>query len=220
MLCGQIPALEVVQAFNDPIIFLAQKDVLDFDLCITDIEMPGIDGLTLARAHQGKQVIFVTAYKEYAADAFEIEALDYLTKPIKIDRLEKAVQKCLSVLANSRNDVAFVQVNTDKGRSFLYFSNVAIISASKQDSRDKKVTMRDGTSVLIKNMTFGQLLDLLPENDFCRINKKEIISVSAIKHYAHNEVVILVDNSSIRVAISETYRREFLTKARLAGLIT
>ncbi|WP_415037205.1 LytR/AlgR family response regulator transcription factor [Flavobacterium sp.] len=74
MLCEQLPELEVIKAFNDPEKLLAEMDALDFDLLISDIEMPGIDGLTVAQKLQGKLVIFTTAYKEYAVDAFELES--------------------------------------------------------------------------------------------------------------------------------------------------
>ncbi|HEU4496041.1 MAG TPA: response regulator, partial [Flavobacterium sp.] len=83
MLCEQIPELEVVKAFDSPEKLLAEIKAIDFDLLITDIEMPAIDGLSLAGLLKHKMVIFTTAYKEYAADAFDIEAVDYITKPVK-----------------------------------------------------------------------------------------------------------------------------------------
>ena len=73
MQCAQIPILEIVKAFNNPKKLLAELLELDFDLCITDIEMPGIDGLTLASLLQNKVVIFTTAFKDYAAEAFDIK---------------------------------------------------------------------------------------------------------------------------------------------------
>lgn len=95
MLCEQIPELEIVKAFNDPQKLLDEVPNLDFDLCISDIEMPGIDGLTLANLLQNKLVIFTTAYKNYASEAFDIDAVDYVTKPVTKERLERAVAKAL-----------------------------------------------------------------------------------------------------------------------------
>lgn len=83
MMCEQIPELEVVKAFDNPEKLLAEMKNLDFDLVITDIEMPGMDGLSVANLLKDKMVIFTTAYKEYAVDAFDIEAIDYITKPVK-----------------------------------------------------------------------------------------------------------------------------------------
>ena len=83
MLCEQLPELEVVKAFNSPDIFLKEVPNLDFDLCILDIEMPAMNGLHVANLLQGKPVIFVTAYKEFAAEAFDLDAIDYVRKPVK-----------------------------------------------------------------------------------------------------------------------------------------
>jgi len=83
MLCEQLPELEVVKAFNNPKLFLAEVPNVDFDLCILDIEMPEMNGLQVANLLNGKPVIFTTAYKEYASEAFDINAIDYVSKPIK-----------------------------------------------------------------------------------------------------------------------------------------
>ena len=87
MLCEQIPEVEIVKTFNNPEKLLAEIPNLDFDLLISDIEMPGIDGLNLASQLQDKLVIFCTAYKDYAAEAFNIDAVDYITKPVDVDQL-------------------------------------------------------------------------------------------------------------------------------------
>ncbi|PTS91110.1 two-component system response regulator, partial [Flavobacterium sp. HMWF030] len=79
MLCEQIDEVEIVKTFNNPEKLLADIPNLDFDLLISDIEMPGIDGLHLAEMLENKLVIFCTAYKEYAAEAFNIDAVDYIT---------------------------------------------------------------------------------------------------------------------------------------------
>ena len=95
MLCEQIPELEIIKSFDNPKKLLEATQELDFDLIISDIEMPGIDGLSLANLLQNKLVIFTTAYKDYAAEAFDIDAVDYITKPVTKERLQKAIVKAL-----------------------------------------------------------------------------------------------------------------------------
>ena len=102
MLCEQIPELEVVKAFNDPLKLLRASADLEFDLCITDIEMPGLSGLELAQLLKGKQVIFITAYKEFAAEAFDLDAVDYIRKPIQKERLEKAIFKAARLIEKEK----------------------------------------------------------------------------------------------------------------------
>ncbi|HLW41516.1 MAG TPA: response regulator [Flavobacterium sp.] len=93
LLCEQMEGVEVVKAFNNSEKFIAEKDSLDFDVCITDIEMPVINGLQIANLLSDKHIIFTTAYKDYAVEAFDLDAMDYITKPVQKDRLEKAFRK-------------------------------------------------------------------------------------------------------------------------------
>jgi len=98
MLCQQLPDLEVVKVFNSPIKFINEVPKLDFDFCILDIEMPEMNGLQVANLLKGKPLIFATAYKEYAVEAFDLNAVDYIRKPIKIDRLKQAIDKVKFIL--------------------------------------------------------------------------------------------------------------------------
>jgi two-component SAPR family response regulator len=114
MLCEQIPEVDVVKAFNHPEVFLAEVPKLEFDLCILDIEMPGMNGLQIANLLNGKPVIFTTAYKEYAAEAFDLNAVDYVRKPVKKERLQQALLKAENRILNKNQDKQFIQLNTAK----------------------------------------------------------------------------------------------------------
>jgi len=174
--------------------------------------------LHLAEMLQHKMVIFCTAYKEYAADAFNIDAIDYITKPVKLDRLQKAISKAVDRF--EKPDVAkkFMQLNTDKGKTLLYFNQIHYIKTATSDSRDKTVLLTDGSFLNLKNVKFDTLLSELPEIDFCRINKKEIIAVKAIKFFNHNEIVLHhleENNKNTTLILSETYRSDFVKKVKL-----
>lgn len=218
MLCEQIPELEVVKAFDNPEKLLAEMANLDFDLCITDIEMPGIDGLSVANLLKDKMVIFTTAYKEYAADAFDIEAIDYITKPVKKERLQKAVVKALEKNNKKATNKKFVQLNTDKGKALLFFDQILYIQPSETDSRDKEVLMKDGNIILLKNITFAKLLSHLPKAVFCRINKKEIIAMKTVKFFAHDEITATISDKNgknLVLFLSDIYRSDFLCKVNI-----
>jgi DNA-binding LytR/AlgR family response regulator len=213
MLCEEMEALEIVKVFNNPEKLFEETTSIDFDLCITDIEMPGIDGLTLASRLQNKLVIFTTAYKDYASDAFDIDAVDYITKPVTKERLQKAVAKAIDKQKSNLQNNAFITLNTDKGKGIVYINQLAYIKSAEQDSRDKEAFLIDGSVVLLKNINFESLLQQLPKNLFCRVNKKEVIGIPKVKHYTHNEITLaLQDKTSgfIKVALSETYRVGFL----------
>lgn len=213
MLCEEIEALEIVKVYNNPEKLFEEISSIDFDLCITDIEMPGIDGLTLASRLQNKLVIFTTAYKDYASDAFDIDAVDYITKPVTKERLQKAVLKATEKHKSHLLNNAFMTLNTDKGKGIVYINQLVYIKSAEQDSRDKEAFLTNGNVVLLKNINFETLLQQLPENHFCRVNKKEVIAIPQVKHYTHNEITLtLLDKSAafIRLALSETYRAGFM----------
>ena len=218
MLCEQIPELEVIKAFNDPHKLLDEVPKLDFDLCISDIEMPGIDGLTLANLLQNKLVIFITAYKNYAAEAFDINAVDYITKPVTKERLEKDVAKALERFHKLDVSKKFIYLNTDKGKSLLYFDQIQYIKTASVDSRDKEVYLSDGSILILKNINFGSLLNQLPKADFCRVNKKEIIALAAVQFFNHNEITLTLHvekGKSAVLLLSETYKNDFFAKVKI-----
>jgi len=218
MLCEQIPELEIVKTFNNPEKLLAEIPQLDFDLLISDIEMPGMDGLHLAGMLEGKMVIFCTAYKDYAADAFNIDAIDYITKPVKPERLQKAISKALERFDKPDTSKKFMQLNTDKGKTLLYFNQIQYIKTAESDSRDKTVLLADGSFLNLKNIKFDTLLKELPESDFCRVNKKEIVAVRSVKFFSHNEIVLHhleKNDKNSTLILSETYRSDFLKKVKL-----
>src|SRR5215213_11594608 len=104
----KFPVLQLVQTFSDAIAgaeFLRQHPV---DLLFIDINMPDITGINLVRSLTNKpMVIFTTAYKQFAYEGFELDAVDYLLKPIAPERFEKAVQKSIEYyrFTNSLKDV-------------------------------------------------------------------------------------------------------------------
>lgn len=216
MLCSQIPGIEVVKAFDSPQQLLAEMPNLQFDLLVSDIEMPGIDGLTLASQLQDKLVIFTTAYKDFAVEAFEIDAVDYVTKPVKLERLQKAIEKAIERHAKPASK-KFTSLNTDKGKALLHFNTIVLIRTAMADSRDKEVLLRDGSQLLLKNINFEQLLQELPEADFCRVNKKEIIALDAVRFFAHDEIALHFSDKNGRpmtVSLSEKFRPDFMAKSK------
>lgn len=215
MLCEQIPEVEIVKAFNDPLLLLKEAPDLKFDLCILDIEMPGMNGLDVARALKGKPVIFTTAYKEYAAESYDLEAIDYIRKPIQKERLEKALQKACEVLIKPSEEKQFAQFNTNKGKMLLFFKDVLLVTIAENDKRDKLVYLENGEEIILKNISFDQLLAALPETGFCRVSKKEVIALKAVRFFVHNEIttqVLDANGISVKISLSEIYRKDFMSR--------
>lgn len=219
MLCEQLPDVEVVKAFDNPSYFLEEAPKLEYDFCILDIEMPEMNGLQIANLLNGKPVIFATAYKEYAVEAFDIEALDYISKPIKIERLKQAINKAKRQIRSTEliNYKNYLQLNTNKGKAILFFDKIAHIETSENDSRDKRAQLFDGKEFILKNITFAKLSELLPPADFCRVNKKEIIAINAVQVFSYDEITTNLkhEGNYLKLSLSEKYRNDFLLKVKI-----
>jgi len=214
VLCEQIPNVEVVKAFNDSEKFIASLATLDYNLCILDIEMPKLSGMEVAKLIKDTPVIFTTAYKEYAAEAFDLNAIDYIQKPIQKERFEKAISKATRAIGSSLKK-QYAQFNTDKGKAVLLFDEIMYITSSDTDKRDKVVYLEDEQRVTLKNISYEQLLLLLPASKFCRINKKDVIALKAVQFYSHEEIstkLFTKNKEVIKLPLNDTYRAEFKSK--------
>jgi len=219
MLCEQIPNLEVVKAFNSPLTLLQEEGKLEYDLLITDIEMPGMNGLQVADAIKDKAIIFTTAYKTFAVDAFDRDAVDYVVKPIRPERLAHAIEKVAALMAKPKPAAPKqIQLNTDKGKALIGVDSIFCIVTSKIDSRDKIIILNNDTKITAKNASFEKLMDMLPNNDFCRINKKAILALKHVQFYAHDTITadrLLPDGTHYTFPLSEIYRTNFIKKVKI-----
>lgn len=216
MLCEQIDSLEVVKAFNNPASLLAELPKIDFDICILDIEMPGVNGLQVASQLRGKPVIFTTAYKEYAADAFDLDAIDYVRKPIQRERLEQAIDKAVKRLQQETPEKSFAQFNTDKGKAIIFFDQLCYLQSSSVDARDKVARLSDGSILTLKNVSFEKLQVILPDNEFCRVNKQAMINIRFVKLFSADEIVTSIPENGdfLKVSLNDVYRTEFIRKVK------
>lgn len=215
MMCEEFPDVEVVKSFNDPLKFISEVKSVEFDFCILDIEMPGMSGLDVAKSLNGKPVIFTTAYKEYAAEAFDLEAVDYIRKPVKKDRLEKAIQKAGQLIQKNTSDKNYLQLNTSKGKSLIQSDQLIYITTSETDKRDKLFLMEDGKKITVKNISFDALIEKLPAELFCRINKKEIIARKTVRFFTHDEVTVSFNGlSEKKLVLSDIYSDDLVRKAQ------
>jgi DNA-binding LytR/AlgR family response regulator len=215
LLCEQIPELEVVRVFNDPEVFLKEFPKLDFDLCILDIEMPGTNGIQVAALLKDKSVIFTTAYKDYATHAFDLDAIDYVIKPVKFERLQQAVYKAIKRSGREHKTSGHILLNTDKGNTLLFFDQLVYVRTSEIDSRDKTALLANGTYLQLKNISFEKLISYLPANDFCRINKKELIALSCVQYYSNDQIttnICLQSEKPMVLTLGETYHTDFISK--------
>ena|SRR6218665_1974195 len=212
-LCEKIPEIQVVKAFNDPEIFLKEFSNLRFDFLISDIVMPSFTGLDVAEKLKGIPVIFTTAHNEYAADAFDVDAIDYLRKPVQLERLEKAIRKTIDVLQSSTTEVKWA-ITTARGKMTFLCSEIVSFSANTLDSRDKLVLLSDGNTEVIKNKSFQSLIEELNSENFIRISKGEVFNTRYLQGYNGDQLFssLKTETGKIRIfSMSENYRKDVLS---------
>lgn len=214
LLCEQVEGIEVVKAFNNPKIFLQEIDDIDCDLCILDIEMQGMNGLQVAGLIKHKKIIFTTAYKEYAAEAFDLDVVDYVRKPIKKERLQQAFEK-VQKLTEQQTDQSFFEWNTNLGKSRILTADIVYIKTSEIDSRDKDVILKNNSDIILKNLSFKNLAELLPQKNFVQINKKEMVNTKYIQVFSASEIILdrsTTDGSPVKLVVSDVFRSQIEEK--------
>lgn len=155
-----------------------------FDVALLDIHMPGADGMTLARAMQTLEnppaVVFVTAHAEHALQAFELEAVDYLTKPVRLERLQQALQKVHKALRaeqGRQEDLTHKSlVIQDRGRT----ERVPLDEVLYLKAELKYITVRTAA----KSYIFDGSLSELEERHaprFMRIHRNALVARSAVR---------------------------------------
>ena len=190
------------------------------DLIFLDIQMPGMNGIEFARTIPRETlVVFVTAFAEFAVDSYEVEAVDYLVKPVNEKRFHKAVEKAAayhSLLANRNKNVTgeitgeFIFVKADRRFVKIDFSNIAFIEALK----DYVIIHTDGKRVITR-MNMKAIQEQLPTAMFFRINKSYIINIRHITSFDNNSII--VDKNEI--FIGDSYREKFFSDVVAKSLL-
>lgn len=194
--CAHIPTLRVVAGCGNALearnIMLEQH----VDILFLDIHMPVLDGMAFLKTLKNKpQVIFTTAYKEYAADAFDLYAADYLVKPFSFERFIIAVDKALKGLGagnptpDQHKPVAasadYFFVRTDGKIIKLLYDEV--LFAEAKGNYTKIVTINNA---LLPKIPFSTIGTMLPGQLFTRVHRSFIINRSKISHIEGNRVYI------------------------------
>src|SRR5215210_8013839 len=179
---SRFPVLKLVQIFDDAIAaaeFIRNNSI---DLLFLDINMPDITGLELVRSLTEKPlIIFTTAYRKFAIDGFELDAIDYLLKPIEFERFTKAVNKALDTYRhknpekNEEKEALFVRSEYQ-----LIKINLEEIEFIESVEDYIKIYLTTGKPVMTL-MTIKAILKKLPQEKFMRIHRSYIIPVSKIK---------------------------------------
>lgn len=184
------------------------------DLIFLDINMPEVTGIMFANAIKGKTaVIFTTAYREYAVEGFELEAVDYLMKPISLERLMKAINKFAAMGLERKNTLEnntqnFTFFRCERKMIKVDFSSILYI-----ESCGDYIKIHTSNKVLVTRETMTSVVEKLPNNGFLRTHRSFVVSLSKMDGYTNEYIDIL----RTAVPISRSYREGVLKVLRAIG---
>lgn len=196
------PVLELVRKFDDAVEGARYLQANPVDLLFVDIQMPDVTGLQLvAKLEKRPMVVFTTAYKKFAYEGFELEAVDYLLKPIAIERFEKAVQKAVALfeLKNKRNNDESIVVRSEYKAIKIALNDIAYIEGMEDYIKIHLLSSRHPVLTL---MSLKGILESLPDETFSRIHRSYIVPNAQVKSIQNKKVTL---HSGPELPVSDSY---------------
>jgi two-component system LytT family response regulator/two-component system response regulator LytT len=235
-LLGQMDGVKVVGQADDGVSALAMIDELDPQVAFLDIQMPGLTGFEVAQLllehHTSAQVVFVTAYDQYAIDAFDVNAVDYLLKPVEQKRLDHAIQRVRHRLSldqprddrmerlarkmaerHQRRDQLALKV----GDRFLLVQADDVIYASVDGDTIQIATGQiAGTS---NYRTLDELQARLDPDVFWRVHRSHLVNINKIKEivpwFSRNYMLRMKDGKATEIPVSRSQTKRLRDYLRL-----
>lgn len=203
---NQLRELDVIEVFDNPLPSIELIKSGHVDLIISDIQMPDIDGISFLKSlSQPPNIIFVTAYPEFAPEGFELDVLDYILKPqLSEERLLKAVQKVQRAMAYGNTDKGTKEYIKFRDRDKTLFLSPEEILFIEAWGDYVKVNTTEG--VLIQLFTMKEMEEKLPWTSFIRIHRSYIINTLHLK--STNSRKVTLKNGQI-LNIGLKYRSQF-----------
>lgn len=212
--CNHLEHLQIITSCGNALQARSVLQTDQVDILLLDINMPVIDGISFAKTLKGKtEIIFTTAYKEFAADAFDLNACDYLLKPFSFDRfiiaIDKAVERLQSKpskypgIADSKSaeDYIFLRAN---GKVYKIM-HADLLYAEAQGNYTKIMTSK---GIIAPKMPFSNLEELLPPSRFLRVHRSFLVNKSMISHIEGNRIFINQTEIPIGSIYKETMLKE------------
>ncbi len=207
----KIPQLTLIKSCSNAMEAFNLLNTQQIDLLFLDINMPEVSGLSLAKSVNKKtKIIFTTAYREYAVDGFNLQAVDYLLKPIAFDRFLQAINKLFEISNTKSNTPVqenvlnnFIFVRADRKMVKINFEEILYIESLsdyiKIHTINKTITTRESIS---------NIETKLPSFNFLRSHRSYIIAISKITSFTNEYIEI--NNKAL--PISRSYKESVLQK--------
>ena len=211
---GKMPDLNLVGTCNSALEANSALKEHEVDLMFLDIQMPQITGTEFLKTlSDPPMVIFTTAYPNYAVEGFELNAIDYLLKPVSFERFAKAVNKAKEQLELERGSTTaeaspeagsdFIFVKADKKLVKIKYEDIVYIEGLKD-----YVMIRQANSRVITLQTMKSLEQKLPASIFQRIHRSYIVNLGSIDAVQGNTVEVTERGKTVNLPVGKNYREE------------
>ena len=205
------PSLELVGAYTDTVEALSEINSRKPDIVFLDIQMPDMNGLELSRILPlDTRVVFTTAFKEYAFDSYEVEAIDYLLKPIRYQKFLEAVAKAERWVDMRNSRVNARSMTDDRCSAFfkvdgqfrnIKYADILYVAAMKDYVVLK---LQSDQSPVVVHITMKSIEELLPSSQFMRVHRSYIVAKDRISSIDGSGNITLSEES---IPVSDTYRK-------------
>ena len=201
---NRIPYLNLVGKFEDPLSGLPLIEKKEIDLLFLDIKMPTISGIDFFRSLTYKpEVIFITAYNEFAFDAFELKALDYLLKPISFEKFVTASNRVRDFIEaknmKQQKSKDYFFINVAHKLHKICYNDILYLEGFKDYT---KIYLSDTSSPILVLHNLKYFEELLGENEFVRIHRSYIVPIRRIDTISRKMVTI----GNQTLPVSDHYR--------------
>jgi len=211
----RIPSMQLVARCDNAVEASELLNKEDVDLVLLDIQMPQMSGIELVKSLSNPpKVVFTTAYPNYAVEGFELDAVDYLLKPISFERFMKAINRVKELMDLKKSDSSeiqdgdnqsFIFVKSDKKLIKVFYKDILYIEGLKD-----YVIIRMEKGRVITLQTMKSLESKMPAPNFKRIHRSYIMNIEKIKAIVGNMVEVTEKNDSKLIPIGKNYRDELL----------
>lgn len=197
---NKTPQLKLINTFDNAIDALRYIEANKIDIAFLDINMPEINGISLAKLIGDKsKIIFATAHREFAIEGFNLNVTDYLLKPIAYDRFIKAVNK-LKPKQNADNS-SYIFVRSDRKMIKINFEDISYI-----ESLSDYIKIHLYNKTIITRETISNIESKIPSQNFIRTHRSYIVSIKAIESFTNEYIEI----NKKAIPISRSYKESVL----------
>ncbi|MDO5980978.1 LytR/AlgR family response regulator transcription factor [Flavivirga spongiicola] len=205
----KMPNIKIIASCSNAIEAFGYIRNNNIDLVFLDINMPEISGISFAKSiNKNIKIIFTTAYRDYAVEGFELQAVDYLLKPVSFNRLLKAINTYFEIYSEPKNNALensnsndFMFVRSDRRMIKIDFNAIIYI-----ESYSDYIKIHLTNKTIVTRETISAIEAKLPVKKFIRIHRSYIISINNIASFTNEEIII----NKKSLPISRSYKKEVL----------